>query len=83
MYVIQSQKDSRLYVGFSQNVENRLKQHNGGEVFSTKGYRPWVLVYTEFGIVNRVDARHREKFLKSGCGKEFVKKKIDSVVAQR
>lgn len=72
VYVIQSQIDKRIYVGLSSNLENRVKDHNFGRVFSTKGYRPWVLVYYE-KAGSRIEARKREKYLKSGCGKEFLK----------
>jgi len=72
VYVIQSQVDKRLYVGLSKKVSRRLKEHNQGSVFSTKGWRPWVLVYYE-DAEDRIRARKREKFLKSGCGKEFLK----------
>jgi putative endonuclease len=72
VYVIESQVDRRIYVGLSSNVENRIKDHNFGRVFSTKGYRPWTLVYYE-KVGRRIEARKREKYLKSGCGKEFLK----------
>jgi putative endonuclease len=72
VYVIQSKVDNRLYVGMSKNVQNRLQEHNIGRVFSTKGYRPWILVYTEF-IGERKNARQREKYFKSGFGKEHLK----------
>ena len=77
VYVIKSQIDSRLYVGLSNNVERRVGEHNHGHVFSTKGYRPWNLVYYE-NIGNRKEARVREKYLKSGCGKEFLKEIINN-----
>lgn len=72
VYVIQSNKDNRLYVGLSKNPYTRLKDHNLGRVFSTKGFKPWKIVYTE-KIKDRKSARHREKYLKSGIGKEFLK----------
>lgn len=72
VYAIKSLKDGRIYVGMTSNVEKRLKEHNSGQTRSTKGYMPWVLFYSEIQIT-RVDARIREKFLKSGCGKEFLK----------
>ncbi|MDP3957519.1 MAG: GIY-YIG nuclease family protein [bacterium] len=75
VYVIQSQIDNRLYVGMSRDIKKRLDEHNNGKVFSTKGYRPWAFVYSEF-IGNRVEARKREKYLKGGSGKEFIKKII-------
>lgn len=72
IYVIQSLVDKRLYVGMSHQVDHRLGEHNAGRVFSTKGYRPWKLVYKEI-VGDRVLARAREKFLKGGSGKEWIK----------
>lgn len=75
VYVIQSELDGRLYVGMSLNPDTRLIDHNRGHVFSTKGYRPWKLVYKEL-VGDRKSARQREKYLKGGSGKEFIKKSI-------
>ena len=62
-----------LYKGSTENLEKRLKQHNSGKVKSTKGYRPWVLVYHEqFG--SRQEAYERERYFKTGAGREFLKK---------
>ena len=72
VYVIQSQKDSRLYKGFTKDIEKRLKQHNSGKTKSTKAYLPWVLVYSE-KVFSRVEARKREKYLKSGIGRDYLK----------
>lgn len=75
IYIIESQRDKRLYVGMSQNVKKRIKEHNTGYVFSTKGYRPWKLVYSEL-VGSRVGARIKEKYYKSGSGKEYIKNVI-------
>ena len=75
VYAIQSEKDGRIYVGFSSDVKKRLEQHNSGKTKSTKGYTPWKLVYFE-EVVGREAARKRELYLKSGIGKEFLKSKI-------
>ncbi|HPG12199.1 MAG TPA: GIY-YIG nuclease family protein [Chitinophagaceae bacterium] len=74
VYVIRSDADGRFYVGMTQSVNNRLNQHNKGRVFSTKGYLPWQLFFVE-SFTNRPDARKREKYLKSGIGKEYIKSK--------
>ena len=76
VYAIQSEVDKRLYVGLSSNIKKRLRSHNNGETFSTKGFRPWRLVYSEF-VGNRKEARKREKYLKSGIGKEYIKNIIN------
>jgi len=72
VYAIKSLKDGRIYVGLSSNIKRRIFEHNSGYVFSTKGFIPWKLIYKE-EIGNRKQAREREKYLKSGCGKELLK----------
>ncbi len=72
VYAIKSEKGGRIYVGMCAEVNVRLKQHNNGNTKSTKGFKPWKLIYTE-EVVSRVEARKREKYLKSGIGKEFLK----------
>jgi putative endonuclease len=72
VYAIRSEMDGRIYVGMCSNMETRLKEHNTGKTKSTKGFRPWILIYKE-EINTRVDARNKEKYLKSGVGKEFLK----------
>ncbi len=72
VYAIKSQKDGRIYVGMSSHFERRIIEHNTGYVFSTKNYRPWKSIYIE-QAKNRTEARIKEKYLKSGCGKEFLK----------
>jgi len=73
IYAIRSLKDGRIYVGLSQNVTRRVQGHNSGEVFSTKGYRPWKLIFTEACGTNRAIARKKEKYYKAGSGKEKIK----------
>ena len=72
VYAIKSLLDGRIYVGLTANVSKRLIEHNSGKTKSTKGYRPWQLIYTEL-LPSRLEARLKEKFLKSGTGKEFLK----------
>ena len=72
VYAIVSNKDGRIYVGFTTNIERRLKEHNAGKTKSTKGYCPWELFFTE-EVETRQIARQREKYWKSGTGKEQLK----------
>ena len=72
VYAIKSIKDGRIYVGLSSNIERRISEHNSGYVFSTKGFKPWKLIYKEEAI-NRKVARIRKKYFKSGFGKELLK----------
>jgi putative endonuclease len=77
IYAIESQLDRRIYVGLTENIEKRLEQHNKGKTKSTKAYCPWVIKYFETAST-RLDARKKEKYLKSGVGKEFLKGLIRS-----
>ncbi|MCR9253952.1 MAG: GIY-YIG nuclease family protein [bacterium] len=72
IYAIQSKVDNRIYVGFTKDLNRRLKEHYQGKTKSTKGFRPWILIYQE-KAPDRASARKREKYLKSGIGKEFLK----------
>ncbi|MGB5942891.1 MAG: GIY-YIG nuclease family protein [Leeuwenhoekiella sp.] len=72
VYVLKSQADGRLYKGMTSDIAKRLDQHNKGLNRSTKGFCPWILVYQE-EFETRAAAREREKYLKSGSGREFLK----------
>jgi putative endonuclease len=72
VYALVSDKDRRIYVGFSSNLEKRIIEHNSGKTKSTKGYLPWKLLYF-VEVSDRALARQKEKYYKSGIGKEFLK----------
>ena len=73
IYVLRSLSGNRRYVGMSKHPDKRLEEHNAGYTKSTKGYRPWILVYKE-EFETLLDARNREVFLKSGIGRAFLDK---------
>ena len=73
VYVLRSKVSPRFYIGMSSDVENRLKEHNRGKTKSIKGYRPWELVFKE-DYQSREEARKRELYLKTGIGREYIKK---------
>ena len=75
VYVLQSKRDKKLYTGFSNNLRKRFNEHNAGEVFSTKNRGPFKLIYYEV-CLNEQDARSREKYLKSGMGKRYLKNRL-------
>jgi len=75
VYSLISLKDGNIYIGISENPEERLKQHNLGMTHSTKPRRPFKIIYKE-ECGGRKDARKREKYLKSGIGREFLKSLI-------
>jgi putative endonuclease len=68
-YVLFSQKDKKFYVGFTHDLEQRLIDHNSGNVVSTRSRRPLLLIHYEY-FTNEDDAKAREVFLKSGFGRE-------------
>ena len=75
VYAIKSSLDNRIYVGFSENVQKRLNEHNSGKTKSTKGYRPRELIFiTE--CQTRAEARKLEKYYKGGSGKEKLKEMV-------
>ena len=75
VYVLISQKNGNLYVGYTNNVQKRLEQHNNGHVSSTKDHRPMKLIYWE-GCISWKDATIREKYLKTAWGKRYIKGRI-------
>lgn len=63
VYLLISKKNSSLYVGYTNDIERRLKKHNDRLVGYTKKYAPWALVYYET-FLSLEDAKAREKSLK-------------------
>ena len=75
VYILQSQKDSKYYIGSSSNVDARLNFHNTGLQRSTKHRIPFILVYQE-ELANKTEALVREKQIKSYKGGEAFRKLI-------
>ena len=72
IYVLRSEVDGGLYKGFTKDLSIRIAQHNNGKTKSTKGYMPWKLVYSEI-VSTLEEALLREKYLKTGQGRDFLK----------
>ena len=75
IYVLYSDKFSRIYIGQTNNISIRLEKHNSGEVNSIKAYIPWKMIYYEH-FQTRAEAMKREKELKSHKGRDFIHKKL-------
>jgi putative endonuclease len=75
VYVLRSGKDGKRYVGITNNIERRLKQHNNSCVQSTKCRLPLKLEYKE-EHPDRLSARNRERYFKSAAGRRFLDKHI-------
>ena len=80
-YILLSQKDGRFYTGLTGDLRKRIKEHNNGEVSSTKYRRPLRLIYYE-ACLDKYDALRREKYLKTGQGKRYLRNRLkQSLVA--
>ena len=75
VYVLLSEKDNLFYTGYTSDLKVRLELHNEGKVTSTKNRRPLQLIYFE-GCRNQQDATRREKYLKSGNGKIYLRNRL-------
>ena len=78
VYVLRSGKDGSLYIGLTNNPKRRLAEHNRGNNKSTKGRTPYELLFSE-DYNTYPEARKREKYLKSGIGRELIKKQAGIV----
>ena len=81
VYTLKSEKDGTYYTGLSKNVDRRVYEHNKNDTKSTKSKKPWVLVYVE-KCESLKHAREREKFWKSGEGRDL-RDKIIAGLAHR
>lgn len=81
VYVLLSQKDKAIYIGCTNNLKRRIKEHNQGKVYSTHYRRPFELIYYEM-YREQEDAYQREKFLKTGWGRNYLKKVLKTFWAK-
>ena len=79
VYILQSEKNKRLYKGVTNDLQRRLKEHNAGSVPYTSNLIPWKLVYYE-AFIDKQDASREERFLKSGKGRDRVKWLLQSIL---
>ncbi len=72
VYILRSKSDYKTYVGITDNIERRLKEHNAGKSFYTCRYKPWKLIYSkEYKDIK--SARTKEKYFKSCAGRKKMK----------
>ncbi len=72
VYVLKSLNQNYHYIGHTRNIPARLTAHNAGKVRSTKGYRPFKVIYTE-QYPTRSAAQQREYYLKSAPGNVWLR----------
>ena len=75
VYVLKSTKDKQFYVGYTNDLEQRILAHEAGKVYSTRRRRPIELIYYEACRQNR-DALRREKYLKTTYGKRYIRNRL-------
>ncbi len=76
VYLLENQGDKSWYIGFTTNISLRISRHLSGQGGRTTGLkRSWKLVYFE-AYLDKSDALGREKFLKSGSGRCFLKRQL-------
>jgi putative endonuclease len=80
-YVLISERDNKFYIGFTDDLEKRNKEHHKGAVASTANRRPLKLIYYE-ACLNAKDAIKREKYFKTGFGRRFLKDRLESYIEE-
>ena len=75
VYVLHSAEDGKLYTGATGDLRKRIDEHNNGKVDSTTNRRPFDLVYYE-ACLKKEDAFRREKYLKTGMGKRYLRNRL-------
>ncbi len=74
-YILESTKDNKHYIGSTNDLKRRLDEHNSGKVEATTARRPLRLV-SYIAVENEAQSRCLEKYLKTGSGFSFIKKRI-------
>jgi putative endonuclease len=75
VYVLRNTSNGQFYTGCTSDLQKRFNEHNNGKSTYTKNKGPYELVYYE-GCLNSKDAYTREKYLKTGMGKRYVKNRM-------
>ncbi len=79
VYILFSQKDHLLYIGYSSNLEKRINDHNNGSTKSTAFRRPLQLIFCE-GYLYKEDALKREGYFKTTAGKKAIRLMLKSTL---
>ncbi|PIR80081.1 MAG: excinuclease ABC subunit C [Candidatus Levybacteria bacterium CG10_big_fil_rev_8_21_14_0_10_35_13] len=75
VYILKSLRNKSLYIGYTSDLKKRIKKHNKGESLATKSFIPYELIFYE-GFLNKIDAKNREKYFKSGYGRISINKML-------
>ena len=80
VYVLRSVGSGRLYTGCTSNLRKRLLEHEKGKSIYIRSRGSYELIYYE-ACINPSDAYAREKYLKTGMGKRYLKNRIKRFLA--
>ena len=75
VYILRSKENGQFYIGYTGDLQKRFKEHNSGKSTYTKTRGPYELIYYE-SCMNREDAKDRERYLKAGKGKRYIKSRL-------
>lgn len=75
VYLLESEMDLSWYIGYTKDLQNRINEHNSGKSYYTKRKMPWKIIYYEVSF-NKMDAIAREKYLKTGMGRRYLKNRL-------
>ena len=77
VYILQSEKRGRFYIGYSKDAEKRLLLHNQGKVKATQYLIPWKMIYFE-QWPTRAEALKRERYIKIQKSRRFIEKLVNT-----
>lgn len=80
VYVLRSTKSEAFYTGYTSDLRKRLSEHREGKSMYTKHRGPYDLIYYE-ACMDANDALAREKYLKTGMGKRYLKNRLKRFLA--
>ena len=75
VYLLSSLSTGKWYIGCTKHLQKRLKEHEQGKSSYTKNKGPFKLIYFEASLA-KDDAFKREKYLKSGMGRRYLKNRL-------
>jgi len=82
VYILKSLRNKSLYIGYTVDLKRRLEEHNDGKNISTKPFRPYKLIFYE-AFLEKIDAKNREEYLKSGYGRRTINKLLRKYLNQK
>jgi putative endonuclease len=82
VYLLHSMGDGGFYIGYTTDLKRRLSEHKQGASLATSHRGPWKLIYYE-AYTERLDAEGRERYLKSGGGRRFLRRQLRYYLEKR